>query len=117
MVGVSRLSKLRDHSMQDNRMGASSDRFDIKYVAELARIHLTSEEGEQFQKQLGTILESVKKLQELNLEGIEPTAHAFPVYNVWRADEEKESLPVEVALKNASSHSNDLLLMPKIVDA
>ena len=103
--------------MQDNRMATSSDTFDIKYVAELARIQLTQEEGEQFQRQLSTILESVKKLQELNLEGIEPTAHAFPVYNIWRTDEEKESLSVEDALTNAPNHSNDLILMPKIVDA
>ena len=48
--------------MQDNRMATSSDTFDIKYVAELARIQLTQEEGEQFQRQLSTILESVKKL-------------------------------------------------------
>ena len=98
-------------------MGVSSETFDIKYVAELARIQLTSEEGEQFQKQLNTILESVKKLQDLNLEKIEPTAHAFPVYNIWRSDEEKDSLSVESALKNAPNHSNDLILMPKIVDA
>ena len=103
--------------MQDNRMVTSPDRFDIKYVAELARIQLSAKESDQFQGQLGTILESVKKLQELNLEGIEPTAHAFPVYNIWRKDEEKESLPVKVALSNASNHSNDLILMPKIVDA
>lgn len=98
-------------------MGASSETFDIKYVAELARIQLTPEESEQFQKQLNTILESVKKLQDLNLEKIEPTAHAFPVYNIWRSDEEKDSLSVEAALKNAPNHSNDLILMPKIVDA
>lgn len=98
-------------------MGVSSEIFDIKYVAELARIQLTPEEGEQFQKQLNTILESVKKLQDLNLEKIEPTAHAFPVYNIWRSDEEKDSLSVESALKNAPNHSNDLILMPKIVDA
>ena len=98
-------------------MVESSEVFDINYVADLARIQLTLEESEQFKRQLNTILESVKKLQELNLDGIEPTAHAFPVYNIWRADEEKESLSIENALKNAPNRSNDLFLMPKIVDA
>jgi aspartyl-tRNA(Asn)/glutamyl-tRNA(Gln) amidotransferase subunit C len=102
--------------MQDD-MALSNKDFDISYVAELARIELTPQESEKFQRQLGTILESVKQLQKLELDGIEPTAHSFPVYNIWRIDEEKKSLPVEIALKNAPNHTNDLILMPKIVDA
>ncbi|MBX7157629.1 MAG: Asp-tRNA(Asn)/Glu-tRNA(Gln) amidotransferase subunit GatC [Verrucomicrobiae bacterium] len=104
--------------MEDSSvMALSSDKFDINYVAGLARIALTLEESEKFQSQLDTILENVKQLQNLALDQIEPTAHSFPVYNIWRADEEKKSLPVEVALKNAPNHTNDLILMPKIVDA
>ncbi|MEZ5405868.1 MAG: Asp-tRNA(Asn)/Glu-tRNA(Gln) amidotransferase subunit GatC [Verrucomicrobiia bacterium] len=98
-------------------MTLSSDKFNINYVAGLARIELTPEESEKFQHQLDTILGNVKQLQSLALDGIEPTAHSFPVYNVWRADEEKVSLPVEMALKNAPNHANDLILMPKIVDS
>lgn len=102
--------------MQDE-MALSSENFDISYVAELARIELAPQESEKFQRQLDTILENVRQLQNLDLEKIEPTAHSFPVYNIWRTDEEKNSLPVEIALKNAPNHTNDLILMPKIVDA
>ena len=50
--------------------------FDVGYVAQLARLHLTPEETELFQKQLGDVLLYAEKLNEVNVEGIEPAAHA-----------------------------------------
>ena len=51
---------------------------DIDYVSNLARIELTSAEKEKFQGQLGDVLKYFEKLQEVDVEGVEPTAHAFP---------------------------------------
>lgn len=51
---------------------------DIDYVSNLTRIELSPEEKEKFQGQLGDVLKYFEKLQEVDVEGVEPTAHAFP---------------------------------------
>ena len=63
---------------------------DIDYVSNLIRIELTSDEKEKFQGQLGDVLKYFERLQGLDVEGGEPTAHAFPRFNVWDEDEAKE---------------------------
>ncbi len=89
---------------------------DIKYVAHLARIALTPEEETRLGAQLGNILGYIEKLNQLDVSNVEPTAHAFPLVNVARADEIKPSLPGEEALANAPAKANGLFLVPKIVE-
>jgi len=90
--------------------------FDIKYVAHLARIALTPAEEEKFGQQLSHIIGYIEKLKELNVDQIEPTAHAAPLVNVFRADETQPSLSNEEALRNAPAKANGLFLVPKIVE-
>ncbi len=90
--------------------------FDIHYVANLARIALTPEEEAKLGSQLGGVLQYIEKLGELDVSAVEPTAHAFPVVNVTRADEVQPSIPHEDALKNAPSKGAGLFLVPKIVE-
>jgi len=89
---------------------------DIDYVSNLARIELTPEEKEKFQGQLGDVLKYFEKLQELDVEGVEPTAHAFPRFNVWDEDESKEGFPSEKALMNAPKSRNEQIVVPKVVE-
>jgi aspartyl-tRNA(Asn)/glutamyl-tRNA(Gln) amidotransferase subunit C len=89
---------------------------DIKYVAHLARIALAPDEEKKLAAQLGGILGYIEKLNELDVTGIEPTAHAVPMVNVTRADEIRESLPHEDALRNAPRQANGLFIVPKIVE-
>jgi len=89
---------------------------DVKYVAHLARIALTPEEEQQIGAQLGNILGYIEKLRELDVTGVEPTAHAVPLVNVTRADEVRPSLPHEEALRNAPKQANGLFIVPKIVE-
>ena len=90
--------------------------FDVKYVAHLARIALTPDEQEKFGAQLSNILGYIEKLNELDVSGIEPTAHAVPLVNVFRADEVRPSLPNAEALRNAPASANGLFMVPKIVE-
>jgi aspartyl-tRNA(Asn)/glutamyl-tRNA(Gln) amidotransferase subunit C len=90
--------------------------FDIKYVANLARLKLTPEEEQKLGSQLGNILGYIEKLKEVDVSGIEPTAHAFPLINVFRQDEVRPSLPHDEALRNAPSKSGGLFVVPKIVE-
>ena len=89
---------------------------DIKYVAHLARIALTSEEEEKLGGQLGNILGYIEKLNQLDVSNVEPTAHAVPLTNVTREDEVRPSLSNEEAIHNAPAKANGLFLVPKIVE-
>ena len=89
---------------------------DVKYVAHLARISLTSDEEKKLSAQLGGILGYIEKLQELDITGVEPTAHAVPLVNVTRADEVRPSLPHDDAMRNAPKQAGGLFIVPKIVE-
>jgi aspartyl-tRNA(Asn)/glutamyl-tRNA(Gln) amidotransferase subunit C len=89
---------------------------DIDYVAQLARLALTEEEKATFSRQLGDILGYVAQLQEVNVDGIEPTAHALPLENVWSADEPVPALPREDALRNAPATRDGMFVVPKVVE-
>ena len=89
---------------------------DIKYVAHLARLHLTPDEEKKLGAQLGGILGYIEKLKELDVAGVEPTAHAVPLVNVFRPDLAQPSLSNEDALRNAPAKAGGLFLVPKIVE-
>jgi len=94
----------------------ASAEIDVKYVAHLARLQLTPEEERKFGEQLGHILGHVEKLKELDVTGVEPTAHAMPRVNVTRSDEVRPSLPHEEAMRNAPAQSGGLFIVAKIVE-
>jgi aspartyl-tRNA(Asn)/glutamyl-tRNA(Gln) amidotransferase subunit C len=77
------------------------DRDQVLHVARLSRLALTDEELERMPGELSKILEHVEKMGELDLEGVEPTAHVVPLENVLRNDEPRPSLPREQALAGA----------------
>jgi aspartyl-tRNA(Asn)/glutamyl-tRNA(Gln) amidotransferase subunit C len=93
-----------------------ADEIDVKYVAHLARLALTPEEEQKIGAQLGSILGYIEKLKEVDVSGVEPTAHAFPLVNVTRPDEVRPSLTNEEALMNAPAKANGLFMVPKIVE-
>lgn len=94
----------------------SADKMDVAYVAHLARMHLSKEEIALFQGQLDQILEYVRQLQELDVEGVEPTAHATRVENVFRKDESRPGLDHDTALANAPAQSGGQFVVPKIIE-
>jgi aspartyl-tRNA(Asn)/glutamyl-tRNA(Gln) amidotransferase subunit C len=89
---------------------------DVKYVAQLARLSLTPAEEIKLGEQLQQILQYIEKLKELNVDGVEPTAHAAPLVNVTRPDVVQPSLPHDEAMRNAPSKANGLFLVPKIIE-
>jgi aspartyl-tRNA(Asn)/glutamyl-tRNA(Gln) amidotransferase subunit C len=89
---------------------------DVKYVAHLARLSLSTEEEQKIGEQLGHILGYIEKLKEVDVTGVEPTAHAFPLVNVVRPDEVRPSISHEDAHRNAPAQANGLFIVPKIVE-
>jgi aspartyl-tRNA(Asn)/glutamyl-tRNA(Gln) amidotransferase subunit C len=94
----------------------AATQLDVKYVAHLARLQLTSDEEKKLGAQLDHILGYIEKLNELDVTGVEPTAHAVPMVNATRPDEIRPSLSPEDALRNAPAQANGLFIVPKIVE-
>jgi aspartyl-tRNA(Asn)/glutamyl-tRNA(Gln) amidotransferase subunit C len=88
----------------------------LDYVANLARLALTDAEKAEFARQLGDILHYVDKLKQVDVSGVEPMAHASPVFNVWEADVARAGLPVEAALRNAPAQRQHMIVVPKVVE-
>jgi aspartyl-tRNA(Asn)/glutamyl-tRNA(Gln) amidotransferase subunit C len=89
---------------------------DVAYVAQLARLQLTTQETELFQKQLGDVLKYAEKLKEVNVEGVGAAAHAVPIFNVFRADDPCDWLTATEALSNAPRQANNLFIVTKVVE-
>jgi aspartyl-tRNA(Asn)/glutamyl-tRNA(Gln) amidotransferase subunit C len=77
------------------------DREQVLHVARLARLRLSEEEVDRMAGEMSTILEHVETMNELDLEGVEPTSHVVELQNVLREDVPRECLPRERALEQA----------------
>ncbi|HEY3755953.1 MAG TPA: Asp-tRNA(Asn)/Glu-tRNA(Gln) amidotransferase subunit GatC [Opitutaceae bacterium] len=88
----------------------------IDHVANLARLALTPAEMQKFSEQLGDVLKHIAELKEVDVSAVEPTAHAYPVVNVWAADVAAASLPVSAALRNAPAQRDNMIAVPKVVE-
>jgi aspartyl-tRNA(Asn)/glutamyl-tRNA(Gln) amidotransferase subunit C len=91
-------------------------REDVRHVAELARLALTPEEEEALVAELGAILAYVEKLDELDTEGVAPTANVHEAERAFRADEVRNLPEVEALLANAPERWRDFLRVPKIIE-
>ena len=89
---------------------------DVAYVAKLARLRLTPEETELFQEQLGHVLAYADKLREIDVSGVEASAHASPIFNVFREDEAHPWFSSAEALANAPHQANGLFVVTKVVE-
>jgi aspartyl-tRNA(Asn)/glutamyl-tRNA(Gln) amidotransferase subunit C len=77
------------------------DREQVLHVARLARLRLSEDEVERMGEELSTILDHIEKLNELDLDGVQPTSHVVELENVLREDVPRPSLPREKALEQA----------------
>jgi aspartyl-tRNA(Asn)/glutamyl-tRNA(Gln) amidotransferase subunit C len=96
-------------------MSESAD-LNIDHVANLARLALTPGEKAKFAQQLADVLHHIEQLKKVDVSGVEPTAHAAPVFNVWADDVARPGLPVELALKNAPAQRDHMIVVPKVVE-
>lgn len=90
---------------------------DIDYVANLARIELSEEEKARLGGQLDDILGYFEKLNSVDVEGVEPMAHAHQVENVWRSgDESGSTYNPEVLAKMSPESRDNQVVVPKVVE-
>jgi aspartyl-tRNA(Asn)/glutamyl-tRNA(Gln) amidotransferase subunit C len=77
------------------------DRDQVLHVAKLARLRLSDDEIDRMPGELSKILEHVETMNELDLDGVEPTSHVVDLTNVLREDVPRPSLDRETALEQA----------------
>lgn len=95
------------------KMKLSKDQ--VLKIADLARLELSEAEVEKYGSQLSAILDYVETLNKLNVEGIEPTAHAVMVPTPFRADEPHPDHTIEKSLANAPDREGTFFKVPKVI--
>jgi aspartyl-tRNA(Asn)/glutamyl-tRNA(Gln) amidotransferase subunit C len=85
----------------------------VRHVASLARLGLSDEQVAALGVELNDILTQIDRISALDLEGIEPTAHAVAVTNVTRTDEVRPCLSRDDVLRNAPEQQDGAFLIPK----
>ena len=88
----------------------------IEYVGILAKLELSEEEKEQAKKDMGSMLDYIDKLNELDTEGVQPMSHVFPVNNVFREDIVINGDDRENIIANAPGQKDGCFKVPKTVE-
>jgi aspartyl-tRNA(Asn)/glutamyl-tRNA(Gln) amidotransferase subunit C len=91
-------------------------RQDIESVAYLSRLELSEEEKDRLAGHINRLLENFGELAKLDTEGVEPTSHTIPVFNVFRKDEVKASLSAEDVISNGPQVADNCFVVPRVVE-
>lgn len=87
----------------------------VDKLAHLARLSFNGPEKEAIKQDLQKMITFVEKLNELDLENVEPLIHMSPELNVLREDEIQGSVTREKALQNAPATDGEFFLVPKVI--
>jgi aspartyl-tRNA(Asn)/glutamyl-tRNA(Gln) amidotransferase subunit C len=89
---------------------------EVRHIAMLARLRLTSEEEKRYTEQLSAILEHAARLSEVDTSHIDPTATVLPLRAPLRPDEPRPSTPLNRILANAPKTREGMFLVPPVLD-
>lgn len=88
----------------------------LQKIAHLARLEVKPEEEEALLTSMDSVLTWMEQLNELDTEGVEPLTHVTDAVNNWREDVAHNTLSREEGLKNAPSHDDIYLKVPKVIE-
>jgi aspartyl-tRNA(Asn)/glutamyl-tRNA(Gln) amidotransferase subunit C len=89
---------------------------EVLHVAHLARLNVDESMVERFSEQIGTILEYVETLNQLDTTGVAPTSHAIDMANAFREDALASSIDRQSALGNAPEEDEGSFIVPKVIE-
>ncbi|MGO3886105.1 MAG: Asp-tRNA(Asn)/Glu-tRNA(Gln) amidotransferase subunit GatC [Mycetocola sp.] len=87
----------------------------VRHLAALSRIDLHDDEVASLTTELGQIVESIAKVQEVATPDVVATSHPIPLQNVTRPDVVGETLTQEQALQNAPDSHDGRFRVPAIL--
>jgi len=89
---------------------------EVRHIAQLARLRLTTEEERLYTEQLSDILDYASRLGEVDTSNIPPTASVLPLRAPLRPDMVRPCTPRERILRNAPSDQEGMFRVPPILD-
>nr|WP_122012684.1 aspartate--tRNA ligase [Maliibacterium massiliense] len=98
------------------RKAQSAVQIDVDYVAKLSQLTLSHEEKAAMKKDLSEIVAFAQQLEQLDTQGIAPTAHVLPIKNVYREDVVQPSAAREALLAGAPSAREGMIALPRVVE-
>ena len=96
-------------------MSETLDEKTVRHVAKLSRLELTDEQVQIMASQLSAVLAYVDKLSELDVDGVEPMAHAMEMSNRLREDVPVQNMTAAQAIENAPSKTPPFFRVPKVL--
>jgi aspartyl-tRNA(Asn)/glutamyl-tRNA(Gln) amidotransferase subunit C len=90
-------------------------RDDVAHVARLARLRLTDEELDLFTGQLAKVLDHARDVEALDVGDLPPTAHPYPLRNVFRPDVVEPCLDRDEVLAQAPAVEDGRFKVPPIL--
>ena len=87
----------------------------VERVAHLSRLEFTEDELDKQFEQLGSIIEMMDSLSEIDTTDVTPLNHVMDINNVFREDVVNESMGAEKVLANAPEENENMFQVPKIV--
>ena len=94
----------------------SVDAATVKKIASLARIAITDEEVAKIAPELDNILGWIEQLNEVNVDGVEPSAGAAQMALKMRDDVVSDGGYPDKVLANAPERAGDFFVVPKVVE-
>lgn len=88
---------------------------EVLHVAHLARLDIDEADVDRFADQIGTILDYVDSLKQVDTTGVAATSHAITLTNAFREDEEHDPLDPEASLANAPEKDDGTFVVPKVI--
>jgi len=98
--------------------GSAAGAFDIEHLARLARIELGDAEKARLAAELETVVRHFDALKRVDVTGVEPSAHAFPVFCGPRDDTADAAglLDAGALGEIAPVFRDGQVLVPRVVD-
>jgi len=87
----------------------------ISRLEALTMLKLSDEEKEKLIPELDKIVQMMDKIEELNLDDVEPLKHVIADFQKPRKDKVSEMIDTETALKNASKTQDNFFVVPKVI--
>jgi aspartyl-tRNA(Asn)/glutamyl-tRNA(Gln) amidotransferase subunit C len=89
---------------------------EVQHVAKLARLELSQQELQEFQRELNDLLGHFQDIAMLDVAGLTPKPHAVAISNAWMEDDVLPSLSRNAIMQNAPRSRAGLFVVPTIIE-
>jgi len=89
---------------------------EVRHLSVLTRVGMTDAEVEIMRDQMSNILDNIDILNQVDTEGVEPTAHSVDVVSVMRDDEVTNPLAADEMMANAPQREGDHIRVRAVLE-